>query len=42
LLTFLEVFTAQFSRGSGSNNDTENVDPYFVRRWGPEVNPIYI
>ncbi|XP_045800178.1 uncharacterized protein KIAA0930 homolog isoform X1 [Trifolium pratense] len=26
------------SRGSGSNSDTENVDPYFVRRWAPELS----
>lgn len=26
------------SRGSGSNNDPESVDPYFVRRWAPELS----
>ncbi|XP_073225466.1 uncharacterized protein [Cicer arietinum] len=26
------------SRSSGSNNDSESVDPYFVRRWAPELS----
>ncbi|XP_013461805.2 uncharacterized protein KIAA0930 homolog isoform X2 [Medicago truncatula] len=26
------------SRVSGSNNDPESVDPYFVRRWAPELS----
>ncbi|KAL1310382.1 hypothetical protein HN51_053016 [Arachis hypogaea] len=25
------------SRGSGSNNNADNLDPYFVRRWAPEL-----
>ncbi|MED6130704.1 hypothetical protein PIB30_003283 [Stylosanthes scabra] len=25
------------SRGSGSNNNADNGDPYFVRRWAPEL-----
>ncbi|KAF1871662.1 hypothetical protein Lal_00020456 [Lupinus albus] len=26
------------SQGSGSNSNTESVDPYFVRRWAPELS----
>ncbi|KAG5065344.1 uncharacterized protein KIAA0930 homolog isoform X1 [Glycine soja] len=26
------------SHGSGSNNKTESVDPYFVRRWAPKLS----
>ncbi|KAL5144677.1 hypothetical protein HKD37_06G014932 [Glycine soja] len=28
------------SHGSGSNNKTESVDPYFVRRWAPKLSDL--
>lgn len=35
---FRSLVFVQGSHGSGSNNKTEIVEPYFVRRWAPKVN----
>ncbi|CAL0305780.1 unnamed protein product [Lupinus luteus] len=35
----LVFFVRKFgSQGSGANTNTESVDPYFVRRWAPELS----
>ncbi|KAF1893707.1 hypothetical protein Lal_00002222 [Lupinus albus] len=35
----LVFFVRKFgSHGSGANSNTESVDPYFVRRWAPELS----
>jgi len=34
---FRSLVFLQGNHGSGSNNKTESVEPYFVRRWAPKV-----